>query len=457
MAITASGIGSGLDIESLVTQLVAAEGQPATVRLARREAEFQADLSSIGVLNSELSSFQSAVKDLQTATDFLSRATTSSDDERFTATANTEAVAGAYQIEISQLAQGARLSSLDFTSEAETVGTGTLDISVGAESFSLTIDATNQTLSGIRDTINNAENNPGVTASILNVDSGTRLVLSSETPGSTNTISITATDDDELDGFDLARLDLANFSGQNASDAIILVDGLQVTRDSNSISDVIQGVTLSLEKAEVGVTETLTVELDKDAVKQKINSFVSAYNSVADAVSQLTAFDAETGASGQFQGDAGIRSLQNQIRQAISDPVSGIDASTLASIGITTSRAGTLVVDLDEIDTALNTDFSAISKLFTNEDGLANRFDTLIDRYVSSEGILSSRSDGLQTQIEGIAEDREDLNLRLELIEARYRSQFSALDSLVNQLNSIGSFLSQQLANLPQIRTSSGN
>ena len=225
MAITVSGLGSGIDIDGLVSQLVEAEGQPAAIRIARSEARFQSDLSAIGTLKSTLSSFQKAVQALQSPADFLSRTAASSDNTLFTVTAESTAAPGSYEIEVTQLAEAARMRSNDFTSESEVIGTGTLDISIGADTFSLTIDSSNQTLEGIRDAINSAENNPGITASLINVDSGTRLILSSDKIGAANTITVTATDDDALDSFDLTRLDSVNLTTiQAAQDAIVLVD-----------------------------------------------------------------------------------------------------------------------------------------------------------------------------------------------------------------------------------------
>lgn len=450
MGITVSGVGSGIDIESLVTQLVAAEGRAPSLRLSRKEATFQADLSAIGTLKSTLSNLQSTVQNLQDASEFLARSATSSDEERFTATAESTAAPGAYDIEITQLAQAARVRSNDFTSETDIIGTGTLDISLGTDTFSLTIDSNNQTLEGIRDAINSAENNPGITASIINVDSGTQLILSSDTIGAANTISVVATDDDALDGFDLTRLATANLTTlEAAQDAIIQVDQQQVTRDSNTFSDVITGVSFSLVKAEVGETATLTVGLDKGSVTNRVTDFVAAYNSAATIIAQLSAFDADTGTSGQLQGDAGLRAIESQLRQAISNPVDGLEFGTLAEIGITTDSTGKLVVDSAALDEAINNDFTAVSKLFTNDDGLSTRLDDLLNRYVDSEGILTTRTTGLQGRIDDLSDDRERLDARLVVIEARYRSQFIALDSFVSQIQSIGNFLTEQLASLP--------
>jgi flagellar hook-associated protein 2 len=452
------GIGSGLDTESLLTQLIAAEGQAPSLRLSRQEANFQADLSAIGTLKSALSNLQNTAQNLQDSSEFLARSATSSDEERFTATAESTAAPGTYDIEITQLAQAARVRSGDFTSETDIIGTGTLDISLGVDTFTLTIDASNQTLEGVRDAINNAQNNPGITASIINVDSGTQLVLSSDSIGAANTISVVATDDDALDGFDLTRLASANLTTlQAAQDAIILVDQQQVTRDSNDFSDVIAGVSFSLIEAEVGQTETLTVDLNKASVKNRVTDFIAAYNSASTLVGQLGAFDQASGTRGQLQGDAGLRAIETQLRQVISDPISGLDVSTLAEIGVTTDSTGRLTIDDTVLEDAINNDFTAVSQLFTSENGLSTKLDDILDRYVDSDGILTTRTTGLQGRIDDIADDRERLDARLITIEARYRAQFTALDAFVTQIQSIGNFLTQQLANLPGARNPNNN
>ncbi len=458
MAITAGGIGSGLDIRSLVDQLVAAEGQPATLRLDRKEADFQADLSAYGTLKSALSTFQDSVKALDNIDAFQGRKATSSNSDLFTASADTTAVAGSYDIEVTQLAEAAKLRSGDFTSAAEVVGTGTLDISLGLDSFQITVDSSNQTLEGIRDAINAASDNPGVAASIINVDDGvggtvSRLILSSDKIGSANTISITTTDDDlnNTDASGLSRLATANLTTiQSAQDAIVFVDQQQVTRGSNSFDDVISGVSFTLVKADVGVTETLTVELDKGSVKAKVNSFVDSYNKLVDAMGTLASYDADAGASGPLVGDSVLRGVKSQIRTQLTSSVAGLDFGTLSEIGVTTKESGKLSLDSSKFDTVMESDFTAVSQLFASENGLAKSLDNVIDGYVKSGGILSSRTEGLQSRISSLGDDREQLNRRLAALESRYLAQFTAMDLLVGQLKSTGDYLTSQLANLPK-------
>ena len=460
MAITAGGLGSGLDIGSLVSQLVAAEGQPAVFRLDTKEARLQADLSSIGTLKSALSDFQDIVKELNDPDTFLARRAQTSNVDLFTASADTSAVASSYDIEVVQLAEAAKVRSGDFSAATDVVGTGTLDISLGASSFQVTVDTNNQTLEGIRDAINAASDNPGIAASIVNVDGGTRLVLSSEKTGSANTIAITVTDDDlnNTDVSGLSQLATANLTTlKTAQDAIINLDQQLVTRDSNSFSDVITGVTLNLKSADVGTTGTLTIALNTTSVESKVNSFVEAYNSLADTMKSLGAYNAETGLAGGLQGDSSLRSVQNQIRQTLTNSVSGLDFGTLSEIGITTDTNGHLTIDEEKFDSVLSTDFSTVSELFASENGLANSLEALIDGYIGSNGTLGSRTESLQSRIESIDDDRERLDARLTALESRYTAQFTAMDILVGQLQGIGTALTGQLANLPQPNSINNN
>ena len=271
MALIASGIGSGLDIDNLVTQLVRVEGEAPSLRLNRREASFQSDLSAIGQLKAALSEFQSSLSGLKDVDGLQPRTASSSDSDLFTAIADNTAVAGKYSIEVLTLAQSEKVRSNSFTdSDTEVIGTGTLDISLGGTIFQITVDNSNNTLEGIRDAINAASDNPGITASIINVDGGPQLVLSSDSIGATNTITVAVVDDDGSDGFDLTRLDSANLTvAQAAQDATFILDGQLVTKGSNSFSDVITGLTIELKKEAVGTTETLTVKLDEGGGKSK--------------------------------------------------------------------------------------------------------------------------------------------------------------------------------------------
>jgi len=452
MALTTSGIGSGLDIDGLVSQLVAAEGQAPLLRLNKREASFQADLSAFGQLKSALSEFKTALGGMDNESAFQPRTVSSSNSDLFTAVGDNTAVPGSYNVEVLSLAQSAKVRSNSFATNTEEIGTGTLDISLGATTFQLTLDSSNNSLTGVRDAINTATDNPGITASLVNVDGGPQLVLSSTKIGTDNTITIAATDDDGADGFDLTRLDSTNLTvTQAASDATFNLDGQLVTRGSNSFSDVITGVTIDLKKVEVGTTETLTVALDEGGVESKVNSIVTAYNALTDLMKGLSKYDAETKVAGALQGNSTLRGIQTQLRKIISEPRRDLVYGSLAEIGVKTNEAGHLAVDSELFNKVLTADFSSISKLFVGDDALVSKLNTTLDGYLASDGVIESKTDSLKTGIDDVADGRLELNKRLAAIEKRYKTQFNAMDTLLGQLQGTGDFLTQQLGNLPGV------
>ena len=457
-SITSAGLGSGLDIEGLVTKLVSAEGQPTTLRLNRKEVELQADLSALGSLKGSLSAFQSSVQSLKYSSSFQVRTATSSNTDLFTVSADSSAVPGGFSIKVEQLAQSAKIRSGNFASETAVPGAGTLTLGLGASSFTISV-ASDTTLAGVRDAINKASDNPGIKATLIKVDSGSQLVLTSDKVGATNAITIGATDTDALDGNDLTRLATASLTPiQTASDAIIYVDGQKVTKDGNSFSDVISGVTISLKKADPLKTETLSIELDKESAKSKVNDFIKSYNALASTMSSLSSYDAKARKGGPLLGDATLRGVQNQIRQVLSNPTQGVSGfSTLAEIGIKTNKSGALELDSSKFDKVIAENFDGVSQLFASDNGLAKRLDGVLTNYLSFDGAVSARVDGVNKQIGDIADQRQKLSTRLTGIEARYRKQFTAMDTLLGQLQATGSYLTQQLANLPGFTDKSNN
>jgi flagellar hook-associated protein 2 len=451
MAIRAGGIGSGLDIEGLVAQLVSAESQPANFRLNVKEQELEAELSAYGTLKGALTGFQNSLTKLEGTEAFQVYDATSSDDTLFTAAASSSAAAGNYDIEVTQLAQVAKLRSIDFTDSSEVVGTGTLDLSLGSDSFQITIDGTNNTLSNIRDAINAASDNPGITASLITVDSGTQLVLTSDETGSANTITVAAVDDNGADGFDLTRLDSASLvTLQPPLDAIIEVDSQTVTRDSNSFSDVISGVTFNLAKADPGTVETLTITTDTSSIKENIESFVTNYNALTGVMKGLSNYDADTGVAGALNGDSIVRGIQTQLRQSLFGGATGGLFSTLNDLGISLDDTGSLTTDSAKLDEKLANNLSDVEQFFSSETGLAQSFTTALAGYQDDDGILEVRTDNIDSRLDDIDDDRDTLTRRMDGLEARLRSQFIAMDLIVAQLSSVGSFLTGALASLPE-------
>ena len=459
-SITSTGIGSGLDVSGLVQQLVTAEGQATEIRIAQQEARAQAKLSAYGSLKSALSTFGDELEKMSDLNTLLTRKSSTGDESLLTVSVAETAVPASYDVEVVQLAQAQKLESGAFASADTVVGTGTLTIAVGTESFSLDIDGENNTLEGIRDAINAAMDNKGVAATIVNGDNGSYLILAGENTGSDQSIVVTQSDGDG--GLSTLEYDPANMleslaERQAAQDAQLRIDGVDVTSDNNVVAGAIEGVTLTLVSANPGTTTEISIENDLDAVRDQIKSFVDGYNALIDAFDAQTGFDPETEIAGPLLGDLTVRGVRDQLRRELTIEVTDIDASfsSLLDIGIETDVDGKLTVNDSKLDEALGSEFSKLGQLFASSDGYAVRLSGVIDGYLDEEeGILTARTDGLDRTIEGFAEQREVLRVRLESLESRLLRQFNALDALVSELTTTSSFLTHQLGNLPGISTS---
>jgi flagellar hook-associated protein 2 len=456
MSISSPGIGSGLDINSLVTQLVAAEGEAKSNRLNTREAGYLADISAFGSLKSALSIFQTAVQDLQDLSDFQVRSATSSNSDIFTVTADETADVSQYGVEVVQLAQAQKLITNDGFASTDVVGGGTLTLSQGGNSFLITVSATD-TLTDVRDAVNAATDNSGLKAAIINVDDGLggteqKLVFTANDSGLDGAITITSSDDDlnDTDAFGLSRLVNTNLDEPSAAlDGQIKVDGQLISSSNNTFSSVIDGITITA--VAIGAGEKLTIAEDKEAVELKINQFVANYNGLVDTFNALGSYDSTSDTGGLLLGDSVLRGIQNSIRQEIYSSVSGLSGSfsALAELGIKTDDTGKLSIDSATLNEALDSNFDQVGELFAATNGISNTLDTIIEGYIGSDGIIGSRTDGLQVRVDDITLQREALNRRLLSVKSRLLAQFTAMDTLVNSLQNQSSFLSQQLVNLP--------
>jgi len=453
MPIIASGVGSGLDIANIVSQLVAAEANPVNARLNTKETTLGSELSAFGTLKSALTTFNDTATKLGKSDSFNVFTSTSSNPATFTTSVDATAGAGNYNIEVMQLAQAAKVRSAGFTDSATVIGTGTLDVSLGANSFQVAIDSTNNTLTGIRDAINSATDNPGISASLISVDTGTQLVLSSSSVGAANAITVAAVDNNTTDGFDLTRLDTANLVPlQTAQDAIIKVDTQTVTRNSNSFSDVITGVNFNLLKATPGTVDTLSVATDTNAIKKDITSFVDNYNVLVGVMKGLSNYDVSTNVAGALNGDSVIRSIQSRLQQTLGGSISGGKFSNLSELGISLDGTGNLAIDNTVLDAKLANNLSDVKNFFSATTGYAQTFSSALSGYVASNGIIDSRTEGLQNSLNGLGDQRDALTRRIAALKTRLDKQFGAMDTLVAQLQSTGDFLTQQLANIASIK-----
>ncbi len=460
--ITLSGAGSGLDIKSLVNQLVSAERSPAENRLNKRESEIKTLLSAFGRLKGSMSSFSDSLNDLKNASTFKDRTAASSDESVAMVTASNGASAASYSLDITNIAQAHKLTAGGGNYTGQT-GTITLEIGqydsggnsfTATQSATLVIDASNNTVQGIRDAINDA--NIGISASVINDGTNDILSITADDTGTANTIKISVSGDSDGNGTDNAGLSAfafdptsGGFSGvaevSKATDAEFVIDGIAITSSSNTLTTTVSGLTIELISA--GVT-TLDVDKDIDAAKEKIQAFADTYNELIGTIRDLTKYGGEAGGHGPLLSDSAVFGMDMRVRSIIgSASTDGGEFTSLMDIGFATDpETGLLKMDTAELEKALKTDFDSVGDLIS---GYASRLDDYISTQLGNDGILSSRTEGLDIRLEDIGEQRDALELRMESVRARYTAQFSRLDGLIASLNSTGSFLAQQLAALP--------
>lgn len=311
-----------------------------------------------------------------------------------------------------------------------------MGFTVNGQSFSVDV-AAGDSLSAIADKINSADDNVGVIATIVTTDGGSRLVISSDTEGTDNNISVTATD---TTGTGLSDMfGAGNLSEvQAAKESIVYIDGQKLQSQTNEIKNAIAGVTLNLTDADLNKTSVLKIELDEDAVKENVQGFVDAYNSLMSTIDKVSSYDADKEKASALQGDSMIRSIESQMRNMISNRIDlgGGQSVALYDIGIESDRYGKLSVDSTKLDKAISEDMSSIEGLFaTDTTGLANRLDTLVNGYVKSGGLIDSRNNAYTTDKKRLDKQREAFSLKMEQLEKRLFKQFNAMDLVVGKLN----------------------
>ena len=437
-SLSSPGIGSGINVNQLVSQLVAAERAPQEQRIARRETDARADLTAFNQIKTALSSLRTAANALDGTSGVAARKTTIQADAGFTASATSTAALGRYSIEVESLATAQKRQSGPVTSTAD-LGSGTLSFTVGTETFNVALGATN-TITELRDAINTATGGKGLSATVVNGDAGNVLVLNAAKAGTAGAITINATGS------------IATFTNglavtTTATNAVVKVDGVTRTADSNRLADLISGVTIDLTKAQDNSTFTLDIVADNANVRTAMQTFVGAYNAALTQLRNASAYNAESRTGGPLLGDAAVRGLQQQLRGAIGDAF-----DELSAIGIRSSKDGSLSIDVSKFDAALATNPAAVERLFDKErvGSLGAVLSARLEGAVApNTGLLDARTKALNDRLQGLLSDRERLDVRISRIEDNYRRQFTALDGLVAQLQSTSSFLTQELARLP--------
>jgi flagellar hook-associated protein 2 len=440
--LTSMGVGSGLDVATLVNQLVAAKKAPQQNQITSQAASANTQLSALGQINAALSALQSAMASISDGSAFSAHSVTSSDTDVLNATATGNAVAGSYKIEVTQLASALKASSGAFTDSSTQIGTGTLTITVGGQAMNLSIDGSNGSLASIRDAINKASDNPGVSATIVNGTDGAHLVLSGTRTGAANGFTVSSSGGDG--GLAALNYDPAASSGNGlsvinaASDAFYTIDGLAANSAGNSISMAIDGLTLNL--STLG-TSTVSVADDPSKATSALTNLVNTYNSFVGIYQNLTKYDATSKVAGAMIGDATLNGINSTLSRIIGGSANG---ATLSSIGISLQVDGTLKLDNDKLSAALGDGGKQVSDLFGGDNGFSAQLGAQLTQWVGDGGVLAGRTDSISQQLKDLGDQQTALDARMDSLTARYQAQFTALDTLMSKLNSTSSYLQQQ-------------
>lgn len=482
---TSSVTGSGLDVNSIVSQLMTLEKRPLTV-LTQRETQVTARITALSRVQGGVSALQNAAASLAKTTTFNAmRASSSGDGVMAAVTDSTAAAAGTYQVKVNSLASSHALASQVFTA-SDQIGTGSLTIQFGSVSGNnftpaanssatpITITSSNNTLAGIRDAINAAK--IGVTASVVTDNAGSRLSLIANDTGLANTIRVSVNDGSDgsnTNNQGLSRLSFdptitltqGNLTGSGRQmletrapvDASYEVNGLALTSSSNKVSTAISGVTLDLKKASADTINTVTVERDTLSIRMAVDSFIKAYNDVDKVIRDVTAYDPANRKGAVLNGDSAVRSVQSQLRALLGSQMSAAtgDFSMLSSVGIEIGKDGSLSLSASRFEAAL-ADPAKMSRLFTTTSegsesarGFGVRFEALGKLIAGPGGLLPGRTSSQQSQIDAIAKQKIRLNDRLDDIEKRLRLQYASLDAQLARMQGTSSSLANALSQLP--------
>ncbi|MEN5427676.1 flagellar filament capping protein FliD [Stenotrophomonas pennii] len=441
-------IGSGLDIPSLVSQLVANERAPKENQINNAGVAASAKLSSLGTIKSGMTSLQTALSALVKGVANPGIKASTPTESNFTAVIDTASTAGkpaagTHEVEVRSLAQNQKLSSKAYEKDA-VIGDGTLNIGYGEKNVSVTIPA-GAKLSEVAAAINSAAGGKGVTAAVVTADDGQHLVLTAVDSGTKGALTVSTSGGNGGLG-DLVH-DAAGASKMTemvaAKDAVVVVDGFTRTSSSNTVTDLVPGITLTLTKAEEGKKQTLTLTPDNSTLKTNLNAFISAYNSIQSTLKSSSAYNAETGTAATLTGDAMVRGLQQQLRSSLSANV-----NDMKTMGLTIAADGTLSLDAAKLDTAMAQNPEAAKSLFGAEGSIGKSMTALLKSNLdTTTGTITQRTNSLNKEIKALEKQLDDLDARMEKVSGRYTKQFTAMEGLVTQMQTASNTLSQQLAN----------
>ena len=422
--ITSAGVGSGLDVESIITQLMQIEREPLN-NLDRKQQALDVQISALGNLKNAISTLASSTRDIGDTTKFGHYDAVSQDELVFEAEIAPGTRAENHTIDVQQLATAHQLATALYSGGVDSsVTRQDYQFSVADEAFDVTIDSTNDTLLGLRDAINDASGNTTVNASILNLAGGSRLILTARNSGVDNSINVSGNIFQEA---------------TPATDASFTVDGFAATSASNTVTDVMPGVTINLKS--IGSTQLDTTR-NTESFRLLLDEFVTNFNTLISDVDALS--------EGDLRSDGTLRNLKSDLSRAFFDEIV-IDSASYSpfNLGLTFDRTGVLSIDesvFSEVSTQDTENF--IVAMSDPDTGFSQRVIDILDRYTEAEGLISAKEDSLDSRKRTLEDQSGRLEYRLEQAELRYRRQFTALDTLMSQLQSTSSYLTDQLSSL---------
>lgn len=478
------GIGSGLDLNTMMDSLVRVASEPKVQQLGQKEVEAKDAVSGLGTLKSLLSSFQTAADALKDTSEYSKRSaavTQPSSGEVLTATADENAISGTYNVIVTDIAQGSRVSTdqIDTDHDAALTFSGTPDADGVKDTLEFYIDGNasytpfsvdlkdGMSLNDIASSINSHEDNFGVTATVIDG----RLVYDSSVMGAGNDLesktSLLANGQfsvgEDLTGFTdspASIVDRGDFSLKVAQDAKVDINGIAITKDSNDFSGVITGLSLTITDSAPGEVATVKVDQDPSSIKSKIEAYASAYNKLREGMNELKGSydeDAEQFVYGKLSGDPIVRNVESVLGSILTQQVDGAvtGADTLYAIGLEIESDGTLSINNTRLDEAVDENFDNLEKLFTGDNGIATITSERLDAYLGFEGVIKGKEDSYNDILSDLEEQYEAHTRYIEGYQATLMKQFTALDSTVSRLQGTMSQVAPQLAALSNVTYSS--
>ncbi|MCG6400086.1 flagellar filament capping protein FliD [Vibrio fluvialis] len=437
---------SSLDPITMATQLATYDVQPFQQRLNTQSSQYQSQLTALGKVETALRAFRTAITEMNSSTSsIVKNSATVSQEGYFSATADANALAGSYQVFVEQVATAHQVSAsmpanLDSTTQVPT--TGTMDFTINGTTMTLdlsTLDSDGDGIATVADlvsAINNDSNNPGVNATLVRSNGQTYFMLSSTETGVANSVNVSVSGTGQT-WFEDAFTNLNEISAPQ--DAVIWLGaqgtGLQLTNSSNTFEGVINGVDLTVTKAQTSgeAPLSLSVGADQEGTKEQMNKIIEAYNSLMKTIDSYTSIGGEDSQRGVLASDPTIRSIESQLKTLVRGEFEGM---RLSDLGIEISRDGTMKIDADKFEEAQTTNTAALESFFNGDGNLLDSLDSLLDPYLQfSNGLFKSRKDALQQNISRIEDKQTALERKYDMAYDRYLKQFTQMNQLITKMN----------------------